>query len=353
MSRFEFDVYRGGAVVRRLDIDLQATPVISWTADAEIKRTLSLSCPVVDGIDWVTDEVQAIQNTEDGQRLPLGRFVITTFPRRVSAAGIATWELTGYDYGYKVRNLAKLEDSLTISAGTSVTQAVTAQLLASGVDRVLLTRSGETLSTDHVWEAGTSRYHVISELLAEINYRDLWFDGAGNAVIEPWLPADAERAKHHYYAGSSSLITPELVIEDDIFDAANVFIELVSSADVYTTDDSGAKVALRAESVNNNPDSRISVMRRGMRVPSIEVLDTITSAAALQTRANNRKLQSMMGSRIYTFYTGVHLEKAQHGLNDAMFVDRDGIGLLEEQNWSISCAPGGLMTHTARKAFYV
>ena len=40
------------------------------------------------------------------------------------------------------------------------------------------------------------------------------------------------------------------------------------------------------------------------------------------------------------------------GLNDSIMIDRDGIGLLEELNWSIDCSSGGLVTHTARKVYY-
>lgn len=353
MSRFCFEVYRNDAPLMQLPVPLKAAPSISWTADAEIKRTISITCPVVPDIDWVKDELQASMETDGGKRLPLGRFIVTTSPRQVSADGVETWALTGYDYGYKTRDLGKLEHSLTVTAGTQATQAVTEQLLACNITRILLTSSEETLSTDHVWEAGASRYDVIRDLLEEINYRNLWFDGSGNAVIEPWQAASVSRARHRYDAGSKSVVTPDFEVEDDIFDAANVFIELVSSADAYTVNDQGERAALRAESVNNNPDSRISVIRRGMRVPSVEVLDTITSPAALQVRADNRKLQSMMGSKVYSFYTGLQAEKAEHGLNDSIILDRDGVGLLEEQDWSISCTAGGLMTHTARKAYYI
>lgn len=352
MSRYEFDVVRDGAKVRKLDIAVGTTPTISFTASAEIKRTLSLVCPVYEEVNWLKDEVQARMITDTSQEIPLGRFSITTYPIEIDSTGIKTMHITGYDYGYKVRNLAKLENAITIAAGVNVTEEIQRQLIASGVERCLIERSNETLTTAHCYDLGTTRYQIINELLEEINYRDLWFDGKGNAVVQPWSPVDASKVKHKYRQGQNSIIVPDMTIEDDVFNAANVFIEIAGGADLYTTDASGNQVALRAEAINNSPNSALSVMRRGIRVPSIETLDTITSLDALQTRANNRMLQSMMGSRVYTWSSGAHLEENEHGLNDGVFLERDGIGLLEEQDWSISCTAGGLMRHTGRRVFY-
>ena len=343
MTRFEFRVIRSGARLCNLDVLQDTAPSISWTHDAEIKRTVSLKCKIPQGVNWLTDQVQAVQIT-DGVEIPRGRFWITTHPRTVEDDLTESLQLTGYDLGYQVRELAKIEQSLTIPAGTVVTAAIQEQLVAAGLTRMLVTASTETLMTDHTYDAGETRYAVVQSLLAEINYRDLWFNDRGVAIVEPWAAASASNVRHHYPAGSASILTAALEEDDDTFASANVFVEIVSSADLSAD--------MRAESINDNPTSALSVVRRGIRVPSFETLDSISSQAALQTRADNRKLMSMMGTKTITFYTGVRDDTASRGLNDSIMIDRDGIGLLEELNWSIDCSSGGLVTHTARKVYY-
>lgn len=83
----------------------------------------------------------------------------------------------------------------------------------------------------------------------------------------------------------------------------------------------------------------------------IEYIDGIASLDALQTRANNRKLLSMMSSKVYSFSTDA-IGEAEHGLNDSVILQRGDAGLLEEQDWTIQCDPAGMMTHTAKEVFY-
>ena len=97
--------------------------------------------------------------------------------------GLRLWTLTGYDRGYAVRNLSVLEHSLTIRAGTGYAAAIREQLLAAGIKTCTIADTAEVLPTDHAWETGTTRYRVIEDLLAEINYRSLYFDGKLYATV--------------------------------------------------------------------------------------------------------------------------------------------------------------------------
>jgi uncharacterized protein YfiM (DUF2279 family) len=347
MTRYEFQIIRNGVPLPGHDLQVlnNCSPSIAWTGSAEIKRTLSgVNFKPDPAINWMTDELQVWQNAAGGIKVPRGRFLVPTHPRSVDSDGTTTQSLTGYDYGYRVRNLSKLEISETLPAGTVVTEAVQAQLIAAGIARMILTSSSETLLTDHVYEAGTTRYKIVQELLGEINYRDLWFDGIGNAVIEPWAPVTVDTAQHHYRSGQASVMGTEMTEEEDTFDAANVFIEIVSSADLAAD--------MRAESINDNPQSALSIIRRGVRIADVENLDSITSQAALQVRADNRKIKSMMSARTYEFYTGLMDDLTPRGLNDGILLDRENIGLLEEQDWTMTLVAGGMIKHTAKKVFF-
>ena len=197
--------------------------------------------------------------------------------------------------------------------------------------------------TDHAWETGTTRYAVVATLLAEINYRDIYFDGSGVAVAEPWAPASINTRTHRYGPAETTLLRIPMSVQADTFDAANVFVDIVSSADL--------DAELRAVAENVNPTSPLSIMRRGRRIVSVETVEGIASQTALETHVKNRMLLSMMGAASYTFTTCGDVERP-HGLNDSILMMRDGIGLLEEQEWTLDCVPGGQMTHTAKKVYY-
>lgn len=342
MIRYEFIAMRSGAPYRVLQVPADCTPQIRFTGSAEVKSTVTLTAELDADINWLTDMLSVVR-VDNTNRTPLGLFNITTCPESVDEYGHKTQELTGYDQGYALRNLSVLERTLMIHAGTRYTTAIREQLLAAGINVVSIIDTDDVLMTDHEWEIGTTRYAVVAALLAEINYRDVYFDGNGVAVAEPWEPASINNRTHRYGPDESTLLRIPMSIEADTFDAANVFVDIVSSADLGQE--------LRAVAENVNPTSPLSIMRRGRRIVSVETVEGIASQEALETHAKNRMLLSMMGAANYSFASCGDAEQP-HRLNDSILMMRDGIGLLEEQEWTLDCVPGGQMTHTAKKVFY-
>lgn len=342
MIRYEFIAMRSGAPYKVLSVPADCTPQIRFTGSAEIKSTISLTVEPDADVSWLTDMLSVVR-VDNAQRTPLGLYNITTAPVSIDDNGHVTQELTGYDQGYALRNLSVLERNLTIRAGTLYTTAIREQLLAAGINVVNIIATDEVLMTDHAWETGTTRYAVVSQLLAEINYRDIYFDGNGVAVAEPWEPAAISNKTHRYGKDETTLLRIPMSVQSDTFDAANVFVDIVSSADLDQE--------LRAVAENVNPTSPLSIMRRGRRIVSVETVEGIASQEALATHVKNRMLLSMMGAATYVFTSCGDVERA-HGLNDSILMMRDGIGLLEEQDWSLECVPGGQMSHTAKKVYY-
>lgn len=342
MIRYEFVAMRGGAPYKTLRVPTDSTPQIRFTGNAEVKSTISLMAEPDKDVNWLTDMLSVVR-VNNAERTPLGLFNITTSPVITDDYGHSTQELTGYDQGYALRNLSVLEESLTIRAGTKYTAAIREQLLAAGISVVSIIETDDVLMTDHAWETGSTRYTVVSDLLAEINYRDIYFDGNGVAIAEPWEPAAIHNKTHRYGPEEATLLRIPMSVQADTFDAANVFVDIVSSADLDKE--------LRAVAENVNPTSPLSLMRRGRRIVSVQTVEGIASQAALETHVKNRMLLSMMGASSYTFTTCGDMERP-HGLNDSVLMMRDGIGLLEEQDWTLSCVPGGQMIHTAKKVYY-
>lgn len=342
MTRYEFWAVRGGAPYVQLRVPADSTPMIRFVGAAEIKSTVSLQAEPDARIAWITDLLSVVR-VRGAERTPLGLFYVTTSPVEIDDEGRRLWTLTGYDRGYAVRNLSVLEHSLTIRAGTGYAAAIREQLLAAGIKTCTITDTAEVLPTDHAWETGTTRYRVIEDLLAEINYRSLYFDGNGIAVAEPWQPAGLNSRTHHYGSDGTPPLYMDMTWETDTFDAANVFVDIVSSADL--------PAELRATAENDEPTSPLSIARRGCRVVSVQTVTGIASQDALQTHVNNRMLLSMMGTITYSFSTCADTE-SDHRLNDSILLLREDGGMLEEQDWTLACVPGGKMTHTARRVYY-
>ena len=76
----------------------------------------------------------------------------------------------------------------------------------------------------------------------------------------------------------------------DMFDHPNVFIVEVDNPDFES--------AMRAEAVNDRPDSPFSVVTLGRRVVSYEKLDNIASQAELQAYADNKLLKACKHLRL-------------------------------------------------------
>ena len=298
MTRYEFVAMRSGAPYKVLKVPADTTPQIRFTGNAEVKSTITLTIEPDADVNWLTDMLSVVR-VDNADRVPLGLFNITTCPRSLDENGSETQELTGYDQGYSLRNLSVLERSLTIRAGTRYTTAIREQLLAAGINVVSIIDTNEVLMTDHAWETGTTRYAVVSALLAEINYRDIYFDGSGVAVAEPWAPASINTRTHRYGAAETTLLRIPMSVQADTFDAANVFVDIVSSADL--------DAELRAVAENVNPTSPLSIMRRGRRIVSVETVEGIASQAipipsgcGTATRVSGRTLVKAVSLRIIT-----------------------------------------------------
>lgn len=346
MVEYSFWVMRQNAPFEKLKIASTTTPQISFNSDAIIKRTLSIECDMPSDVNWLTDTLQAYK-TIDGNQIGIGCFVVTTPTVKVGDGGLKTVSLECYDFTYRLSELAKLERTRTLPAGTEYLRAVTELLQEAGITMIMLddAKKSAVTMTAKEWEIGTDLYSIVTELLNDINYCPLYFDGDGIARSAPIKEVVQDNTTHIYGAGQYTPIYIPMETSTDMFTAANVFIEVLSSADIDSDE------PIIATAVNNNMYSSACVQRRGLRVPSIEIVDSIASVAELEVRAKNRMLQSMMSTESYSFTSDGDTE-TDHGLLDSLVLVREDAGLMQEQSWSINCVPGGSMTHVGKKVFY-
>lgn len=200
------------------------------------------------------------------------------------------------------------------------------------------------LATDREdWPIGTSYLTIINTLLSEINYESLWFDADGVCRLEPYQEPSAAIIDWRY--GVTDLFLPEKhpgpdwSDETDIFDAPNVFIVTCNNPDM--------DAAMVATAVNDNPASKKSTFKRGMRITSVERVDNIASQDELQAYADKRRNESLLATRAITFYT---LNEPGHGVGDILALTHDEIGgIYLETGWSVTMQAGSLMTHSAKR----
>ena len=132
---------------------------------------------------------------------------------------------------------------------------------------------------------------------------------------------------------------PDWSDETDIFDAPNVFVVTCNNPDM--------DAAMVATAVNDNPASKKSTFKRGMRITSVERVDNIASQEELQAYADKRRNESLLATRAITFYT---LSEPGHGVGDILALTHDEIGgIYLETGWSVTMQAGSLMTHSAKR----
>ena len=339
--RFRVDVLRNGAPLTQLQWDTQSAPQIMADRAATIHGSLKGSFLPNSAADFASDELRPVMAI-DGVETPLGIYQAATVSTKGGDTGTRV-EIEAYDRCWRVYT-QKTETILHLAAGSSYLTEVRRLLTACGVALVIATPSETTLQTDREdWEIGTSYLTIINDLLSEINYESLWFDQSGVARLEPYQEPSAAAIDWRY--GTTEIFLPaqhpgpNWSEESDIFDAPNVFVVTCNNPDM--------DAAMVATAVNDNPASKKSTFRRGMRITSVERVDNIASQEELQAYADKLRNESMLSARTITFYT---LNEPGHGVGDVIALTHDDIGgIYLETGWNITMQAGSLMTHSAKR----
>lgn len=251
-----------------------------------------------------------------------------------------TVTITANDRCWEVRD-CKTEDRVYFAAGTNYVAAVVSLLSAAGIILISATDTEEVLSEAREdWEIGTSYLDIINELLNEISYAPLWFDADGVAIIEPLSVPNAVSIDHFLNeADPRCQILPGLQRHTDIIDAPNVFVCFCSNAD--------KSAPMRAVAENTNPQSPLSIARRGRRIVKLIKVNNIPSQEALQTYANRQVTDSLLAGEVLTVQTRL---LPGFGVGDVTAIRYgDLMTICKETAWSMDLSVGGQMTHTLQR----
>ena len=456
-------------------------PRIDMDATAAITRSMALVAEYDEAVDWLGDAFRPVLIL-NGVEYPMGVFYAASVRESYTDTGTRLCRAELYDRAYLLSR-ARTETRLHLSAGTAYTAAVDSLLMGAGVYLRQMTPSAAVLATDREdWEIGTSYLEIINQLLSEINYAPIWFDGSGYAIIGPETDPDAAAVQHilggdpgtvpellpvtinlaevpektdRWYinadgewkqsadtavgrrlrskfipvpdgaravelyredgysyvaimtsndtenppdyatgwtgrlryegevtrlevptdaryvwlythtqtAGTAGDLTPSGMAFDvvnvgpeiqkisnpadtelDAWNVPNVFIYICDNPDR-----GGAPLEARAE--NDSPVSRLSTVRRGVRIPEVVKIDNVPDAATLQTMARLAAQRSALRGQVATVTTPV---LPGYGCRDVVAVNHPAAGgIWQSVGWSVVLGPGGVMSHRLQRLVLV
>jgi hypothetical protein len=128
-------------------------------------------------------------------------------------------------------------------------------------------------------------------------------------------------------------------VSRDTYDVPNIIVGVVSRAE---------SDALSATWRNDNPDSALSVARRGRRVVHVESIEDIADQATLDAYVQRLGEQALESESV-EFTT---LNMPTHGVEDMEYVLRADLGLAAcyiETEWHMELKTGGAMRHYAKR----
>ena len=331
---YRVDVIRGGAVWGALRC--ASPPRIDMDAGAAITRSMTLTCAADAAVEWLTDALRPVLLI-NGAPYSLGIFYPASCREVCDDTGGLLMEVEAYDRAYLLSR-TRTEVRLHFDAGTEYLAAADSLLLGAGITLRQADPSAAVLATAREdWELGTGYLEIVNQLLGEINYAPIWFDGDGWARVAPYAPADAAHSAHTYGGSGREmrLLRAAASRETDAFGAANVFVVVCSNPDYDEP--------MQAVAVNDSPLSAISTVRLGQRIVEVVKVDNIADAAALQAYADNLRNQSMMRAQTAEIESPLYPD---HGCGDVVTLNHPVFGgIWRETGWSMTLGEAGTMTH--------
>ena len=331
-------VLKNGIRAKKITFLTENPPQIDCNADAEIRMTMSGSFAPDPDVDFLKDELQPVV-TIDGQERSIGVFRPATV-REVVRGTKKSLDVEAYDRAVLL-SWGKVEDQTVIAAGRTYESVITSYLTAVGLSLISFTPTAATLQTSRIWPVGTSYLEIVNELLDEISYEHVWFDGDGYARLEPYVNAATSAPDFTYGDNAFRLVVNDYQKETDIYSKPNVFIVVMSNIE---------DTPMVATAENNSLMSELSTVRRGIRIPEVTYVDNIAGQDELQAYADMLRNRGMGSAETVSISTAI---QPGHGVGDVVAItDPRYAGVYREVGWEIDFRPGPSMHHTLRRVIY-
>lgn len=336
---FRFRVIRSGGDFCLLQPAAGSTPTVRMDDGGDIKTSFtgSFLIPEAD-VDWLSDEIRP-EMIIDGTVYRLGVFLPASVTESDDGS-CKTVQIEAYDRAWVVRD-NKAETIPFFSAGTNYLSAVGSLLTAAGIIQISETPTDAVLTEDREdWDIGTSALEIANQLLDEINYEHIWFDAEGTCVLKPVTTPTAENIAHTLNEESvESLLLPGIGRSTDFYSTPNVFICICSNAD--------KPAPMTATAENTNPQSPLSIARRGRRIAEVIQVDNVASQEDLQLYAQRLVSKSMLTGEVVRVTTAL---LPGFGVGDVTALQYGEVfSICRDRAWSMELTVGGKMTHTLER----
>lgn len=345
--RFRYELLSAqGTRLRDLDNVLGCS--VSNDFNAQIKRTAKFLVSDDNSINYLGQRIRpwaGIRMPNGGyMEWPLGVFLLTSPKRQVDISGAVTRDVEAYD-----QTMVLVDDKVAsryyVGPNVEYTAAVS-ELLANtaGINGYSIVSSNTRTIAALEWEPGTSKYQIVADLLAAINYEGLWFDGNGTARAAPYVVPSLRDADFLYQTDDLSTILPDVEVDVDYFQVPNRWVLIVSSPD---------QPPLRAEIVNNNPFSPTSTVNRGRVITRVVTDESAPNLAVLNDIAARYRDEDGQLFETVKFKTGIMPFHENGDVYDFAYFDLSVGGRFLELGWDMELTQGAQMSHTVRRTVSV
>lgn len=334
---FQYVIMRGAADLTTIEPVEGGEPTLRCDDKGDVPMSLSGQFIPNDQVNWLSDRIRP-EIIIDGTSTPLGIFLPATVNIN-DDDNRRTLEIEAYDQCWLLQDW---KTEKMIYAGGRYLTAVQRLLTEAGIGLVAATPN--TLSIQNAkagWEIGTPYLTIINELLAEINYKSIWFNSEGVAILEPATIPDAQHIQHVLDATDPDcLILPGISRSTDVYAAPNVII-VVCEAPEKTGEPLVSKVE------NINPDSPLSIQARGRRIVKYEKIKGIANQEELDAYANRSLSMTMLSGEVAVLQTAL---MPGWGVGDVTAVNYgDFQAICVEHSWEMELKVGGAMRHTLER----
>lgn len=403
------EVLRGGGVYTVLHP--VSPPEVQMNAQSELKMSLRGDFfPPEKEVHWLTDRIRPVLSV-DGEEYPVGVYIGTT-PRRRLAGGRAVITLEAYSVLYMAKRVT-MDPGYIIRAGENYIGAVQDLLQMAGIGIYISDPTDKRVPTDRAdWPPDTSVLDVANELLAEINYRDVWVDLNGIVHLTAGTQGEAEavtmsvRAASHGVTISGNTVTvlcdkvtasgdavtalvsgvsvsgntvtvtvagsepgepeepdvPVIGVPDHVYtegqysivsDDVEVDTDYFDKANVFravwTSPDLPEPMVAEVE--NDDPESPFSTVTLGVRIVETEEVSGVADYAELQARAAQMRYRALQTVETVSFVTALN---PTHNTWDTVGLSVGGeSGIYTEVAWRMTLDASGQMQHRAERTIFI
>lgn len=348
----EVHVLRNGGFLGVLSSFLDNPPSIKMEENSAIKTVFQgtfdtmVKCRNKTYIpfDPFTDELQPILNI-DGVSYKLGVFVPTSVtPSYGESSSKETIAIEAYDRAWYVQSTTG-QQRVHFARGTAYLDAVEQLLAASGIAVINIKTDCSDVMTEarEDWDLGTDYLTIVNDLLSEINYKQLWFDTDGGAVLEPIQSALPKNAQHELDSRNPmTYVRPGLSRKTDYFKTPNVFICICNNPEKSAT--------LIAIARNENEHSPLSIQRRRREIVQLTSVNNVSNQEALQRYADQLLYESLLSGETIEVTTSL---LPGWGIGDVVSLHYNDVHVVcISRSWNMTLKAGGTMTHSLEKIIY-